>query len=86
LSEIHRKVIPTTTKYITAAGKQALILLQSAATLIPVSLIQEAIGVAIKIIQICEVSKILAQVARWITIYFLSGNIYHREKGQRFEG
>ena len=57
-SEKPRDVIPTTTKYITATGKQALMLLQSAATLIPVPLIQEAIGVALKIIEVCEVRKI----------------------------
>ena len=49
------QVIPSTTKYITATGKQALILLQSAAALIPVPMIQEAIGVALKIIGLCEV-------------------------------
>ena len=53
-----REVIPTTANYITATGKQALTLLQSAASLIPVPLIKEAIGVAIKIIELCEVCTI----------------------------
>ena len=44
-------VVPRTSKYITAGGKQALmLLLQSAAALIPVPLLQEEIGVALKII------------------------------------
>ena len=38
-SENLQEDIPTTAKYITATGKQALILLQSAASLIPVPLI-----------------------------------------------
>ena len=50
-----REVVPPTAKYITATGKQGLILLQSAATVIPVPLIQEAIKVAIRIIEVCEV-------------------------------
>jgi hypothetical protein len=44
---------------------------QSAATLIPVPLIKESIGVALKIIEICEVCKIRpGKIARWFTIYF----------------
>ena len=41
--------------YITASGKQVLTLLQSAAAIIPVPLLQDAIGVALKIIEVCEV-------------------------------
>jgi hypothetical protein len=55
LSEKPQEVVPTTTNYITATGKQALLLLQSAGALIPVPMIQDAIGVALKIIEICEV-------------------------------
>jgi hypothetical protein len=55
LSEKPDEVVPTTTNYITATGKQALLLLQSAGALIPVPMIQDAIGVALKIIEICEV-------------------------------
>ena len=42
-----------------ASGKQALTLLQSAAAIIPVPMLQEAIGVAFKIIEACEVRGIL---------------------------
>ena len=37
-----------------ATGKQALKVLQSAAAFIPVPLIREAVGVALKIIEVCE--------------------------------
>ena len=37
-----------------ATGKQALRVLQSAAAFIPVPLIREAIGVALKIMEVCE--------------------------------
>ena len=55
LSENSRRAVPTTTDYITATGKEVLIVLQSAAEVIPVPLLQEAIAVALKIIEICEV-------------------------------
>ena len=46
-------------------------LLQSAAALIPVPMIQEAIGVALKIIQVCEVCKIPPRKDREIhNIYY----------------
>jgi hypothetical protein len=54
-SENSRTAVPTTTDYITATGKEVLIVLQSAAKAIPVPFLQEAIGVALKIIQVCEV-------------------------------
>ena len=57
-SENPQEIIPSTAKYITATGKQALTLLQSAASLIPVPLIKEAIGVTLKIIEVCEVCTI----------------------------
>ena len=38
-----------------ATVKEVLILSQSAAAVIPIPFLQEAIGVALKIIQICEV-------------------------------
>ena len=57
-----QEVVPTITKYITASGKQALTLLQSAASLIPVPFLQEAIGVALKIIEVCEVCGILLRL------------------------
>jgi hypothetical protein len=55
LSENKQSVAPTTAAYITASGKQLLTMLQSAAAVIPVPLLQDAIGVAITIIQVCEV-------------------------------
>ena len=55
LAEKSRKAVPTTTDYITATGKEVLIVLQSAAKVIPVPFLQDAIGVALKIIQVCEV-------------------------------
>jgi hypothetical protein len=55
LSKKSGTVVSTTTEYITATGKEVLTLLQSAAGVIPVPLLQDAIGVALKIIQLCEV-------------------------------
>ena len=37
-----------------ATGKQTLKVLQSAAAFIPVPLIREAVGVALKIVEVCE--------------------------------
>jgi len=53
-----RAVVPTTTQYFMATGKQALALLQTAAGVIPVPLLQDAIGIAMKIIEVCEVRRI----------------------------
>jgi hypothetical protein len=86
LPENPREVIPTTTKYVTATGKQALMLLKSAATLIPVPLIQEAIGVALKIIEVCEVRKILPRKGcEMVQVHniLLSEFNCRRAKGQR---
>ena len=55
LSENSRTTVPTTTDYISATGKEVLVVLQSAAKIIPVPFLQDAIGVALKIIQVCEV-------------------------------
>ncbi len=55
LSENSRTVVPTKTEYIAATGKEVLTVLQSAAKVMPVPLLQDAIGVALKIIQVCEV-------------------------------
>ena len=49
-----REVIPSTSKYFMATGKQSLKVLQSAAAFIPVPLIREAVGVALKIMEVCE--------------------------------
>ena len=57
-------------------------LLPSAASLIPVPSIKEAIGVALKIIELCEVCKFLLR-KRCKIVYFilLSEYIRHRSKG-----
>ena len=47
--------VPTTTQYITASGKEVLKLLESAAGVLPVPLLQDTIRIAIKIIELCEV-------------------------------
>jgi hypothetical protein len=57
LSENSWSVVPTKTQYIMATGKQALELLHSAASVIPVPLLQDVIRVAIKIIETCEVRE-----------------------------
>ena len=62
LFENTRTVVPTTKEYIMATGKQALALLESAASAIPVPLLQDAIGIAIKIIEVCEVRGICMSV------------------------
>ena len=59
LSENTQAVVPTTKQYIMATGKQALALLQTAARVIPVPLLQDAIGIAMKIIEVCEVRGFL---------------------------
>ncbi|KIM39270.1 hypothetical protein M413DRAFT_29445 [Hebeloma cylindrosporum] len=61
LSETTRALVPTTKQYIVASGKQSLTLLQSAASVIPVPLLQEAIGVALKIIEVCEEASAIEQ-------------------------
>jgi hypothetical protein len=55
MTENPRAVVPTTTEYVAATGKEVLTLLQSAAGVMPVPLLQDAIGVALKIIRLCEV-------------------------------
>ena len=71
------------TKYITASGKQVLTLLRSAAAVIPVPLLQEVIGVAVKIIEVCEVRKILSKESCDIVRDFLLGHIFRGTKCQR---
>ena len=53
--ENSQSVVPTKTDYAIATVKEVLTLSQSAAAVIPVPFLQEAIGVALKIIQVCEV-------------------------------
>ena len=50
-----QSVGPTKTDYAMATVKEILALLQSAAGVMLVPFLQEAIGVALKIIQVCEV-------------------------------
>ena len=71
------------TKYITASGKQVLTLLQSAAAVIPVPMLREAIGVAVKIIEVCEVREILPRESYDIVHDSLIGHIFRRTKSQR---
>jgi hypothetical protein len=84
LSENTRSVVPTKTQYIMATGKQTLELLHSAASLIPVPLLQDVIRVAIKIIETCEVREFLySQTTRFTYDMYLSGGISCPTKGQR---
>ena len=55
LPENSRSDVPTKTDYAITTVKEVLILAQSAASVIPVPFLKEAIGVALKIIQVCEV-------------------------------
>lgn len=50
----NRTIVPTATEYITAGGKQVLTLLHTASSAIPIPLLKETIGVALKIIELCE--------------------------------
>ena len=74
LYETARTVVPTTKYYTMAAGKEILAVLQSAASLIPVPFLQEAIGVALKVIEVCEVHRIPPlNSARWMIKIFARG-------------
>ena len=66
-----------------AAGKQALVLLQSAAVFIPVPLIREAVGIALKIIEVCEERCQVCMIpprkgCKMVYIILLPGYIRHR--------
>ena len=50
-----QSVVPTKTEYTIATVKEVLTLSQSAAGVMPVPFLQEAIGVALEIIEVCEV-------------------------------
>ena len=50
-----QSVVPTKTDYAMATVKELLNLAQSAASLIPVPFLPEAIATALRIIQLCEV-------------------------------
>ncbi|PPQ68908.1 hypothetical protein CVT26_001845 [Gymnopilus dilepis] len=53
-SKDNEGAVPTVAQYAVASGKEVLTILESAAGVIPVPLLQEAIGVALKIIEVCE--------------------------------
>ena len=72
LSENSQSVVPTKADYTMATVKEVLTLSQSAAGVTPVPFLQEAIGVALKIIQVCEVRRIPPlMVARQMTKIFI---------------
>ena len=58
LSESSQTIVPTKLEYTVATGKEVLTLLRSAFGVMPVPLLQDAIGVALKVIQLCEVGCI----------------------------
>ncbi|PPQ84114.1 hypothetical protein CVT26_013224, partial [Gymnopilus dilepis] len=53
-SQATRSSVPAAARYLAVTGKEVLTVLQSAAGIVPVPLLQEAIGVALKIIEVCE--------------------------------
>ena len=55
LSENSQSAVPTKTDYAMATVKEVLALAQSAASVIPVPFLKEAISVALRIIHLCEV-------------------------------
>jgi len=71
LSENSTTAVPTTKDYAMATVKEVLTLSQSAAGVMPVPFLQEAIGVALKIIQVCEVRRIppLNVARQWINFF-----------------
>ena len=58
LFENSQSVVPTKTDYTMATVKEVLTLSQSAAAVLLIPFLQEAIEVALKIIQVCEVRRI----------------------------
>ena len=58
LPENPQSNVPKKMNYTVATVKEVLTLSQSAAAVVPVPFLQEAIGVALKIIQVCEVRRI----------------------------
>jgi hypothetical protein len=58
LPENSESIVPKTKDYAVATVKEILTLSQSAAAVVPVPFLPAAIGVALKIIQVCEVRRI----------------------------
>ena len=75
LSENSTTAVPTTKDYAMATVKEVLTLSQSAAGVMPVPFLQEAIGVALKIIQVCEVRRIPPLTLQDNGLTFSSGGI-----------
>ena len=86
MSDNPQEVIPTTSQYIMAAGEQTLVGLQSAAAFIPVPLIREAVEVALRIIEVCEVRKISPRKGcKMVKNILLPEYIRRQSKGKRAE-
>lgn len=72
----NRAIVPTTTEYFTASVKEALTLLQSVSSVIPVPFLSESFKVTLKIIELCEgasavgegVKELKARVRNLMTI------------------
>ena len=89
-SENSQEIIPSTAQYIMATGKETLKVLHSAAAFIPVPLIREAIGVALKVMEVCEERCEVCKMPRrkcskMVYNIFLPEYIRRRSKGQRAE-
>jgi len=50
-----KSAAPNTQEYVTAGGEEVIKVLQSAAELVPVPLLSNVLGVAIKVIEMCKV-------------------------------
>ena len=83
LAENSQRVVPTRTDYAMATVKEVLTLSQSAASVIPVPFLQEAIGLALKIIQLCEVRWISPlNVARRLIKSFIRKHLILKKKSK----
>ncbi|PPQ72736.1 hypothetical protein CVT26_003022 [Gymnopilus dilepis] len=51
-------------EYLVATGKEVLLVLQSAAAVIPVPMLQDAIGIALKVIELCEDMSVVDHKAK----------------------
>ena len=55
IQQLSQNIVPTIADYAMATVKEVLTLAQSAASVIPIPFLKEAIVVALRIIQLCEV-------------------------------
>jgi len=60
IKQTTQSIVPSTLEYTAATGIQILTVLSSAATLVPVPLLQEAIKVALNVLEACEVHQLLS--------------------------